>query len=81
MKRLLFVLLLSTAGCSYVDPVPTGPTCADACANGARIGCDWSLATPAGASCEVVCQNAATFVPWNLDCLSRTDSCDRLACP
>jgi hypothetical protein len=88
MRRLALTVALSLSGC-IPTPVPTGPTCADACANGRRLaaagvaGCEWSTGVPSsGASCEVVCENASAHGnAWQLDCLSRTNECGPMVCP
>jgi len=52
------------------------PSCATACANGAKLGCTWATKkTPAGSTCLDVCSNAALSVPWNLAGLTKATSC------
>jgi hypothetical protein len=87
MRRLI---LLSTLALGCIpQPVPSGPTCADACNNGRRlyasglVDCEWSAGVPSsGASCEDVCENAGQHGnPWQLGCLARTNECGPLVCP
>lgn len=76
-------LLTLLNGCAGPQPVPT-PTasCATACANGSKLGCEWAEPTTIdGALCEDVCITSSKRVPWKVDCLTTTMSCDRLACP
>jgi len=83
MKTMLAILLFCLFGCA-TTPCPTStspcpapqPTCATACANGAKFGCAYATPTPLGSTCETVCENAADVgVPWNVGKLSTATGC------
>lgn len=82
---LLFVTLFAMGfqGCNHNGPVPTptedaaapSPSCATACARGAKLGCQYATPTPMGASCATVCENAAETVPWDIRGLTNATIC------
>ena len=75
MKRFLipFLFAFLPAGC----PPTNTATCADVCANMARLNCPSSKPTAMGKSCTQVCavvQNSS-IAKWNLDCRAKAESC------
>ena len=85
MKTLALILSLAFAGCATTQPCPVdvtkpcpkpAPTCATACAQGAKLKCLWATPTPMGASCLDDCNNAAQTVPWDVAALSTTSTCN-----
>ena len=76
MKTIVLLTALALAACAHSPtPDPNAATCSDVCAHGAELSCVWATPTPLGKPCVEVCLNASRFVPWELECLSTSNSC------
>lgn len=76
MKRLFIPILFAflPSGC----PPTNTASCADVCANMAKLNCPSSKPTARGTSCTQVCttlQNS-DIAKWNLDCRAKATSCE-----
>lgn len=78
-----FLLALTFAACATTPlppvppPQPATATCADVCANMAKLDCPSAKPTARGATCERVCQNFqdSGIATWDLPCRSVALSC------
>ncbi|MGO9289768.1 MAG: hypothetical protein ACLQIJ_13575 [Polyangia bacterium] len=77
----IFAVSLGCQSCAHTTPTPTNtdagttPSCATACANGARMNCMWASPTPMGHTCVEVCTNAEQSVPWDVAGLTTVTTC------
>ena len=77
---LLVVLAMCIGGCAFFSkPKPAPADCKSTCARGEALGCDWAKPSPRGATCAEVCESANTILPWNTECVNKSENCEQAA--